>query len=41
MKQIYLFCGFHLLALAGGSAQRLELIQEPCITGESLFLFVF
>ena len=35
MKQIYLFCGLHLLALGAGNAQRLDLIQEPCITGES------
>ena len=36
MKQIYLFCGFHLLALGAGNAQRLDLIQEPCITGGKL-----
>jgi hypothetical protein len=35
VRKYYLACGLYLLLFGSGKAQRLDLIQEPCITGES------
>ncbi|NBY66486.1 MAG: hypothetical protein EBQ51_05370 [Verrucomicrobia bacterium] len=36
MRKLCLACGLHFLALGAGYAQKLDLIQEPCITGGEL-----